>query len=204
MARPPDVERRAELLDGVVAYLAEHGLADLSLRPVAKALDVSLSGLVHHFGTKDELLVEALRRAVEIQTEVRDRWLAKSPRLSQADQLRKWWRWINAAPANAALVRLGIEAAALDATRSGLPGDVRAEQIGLWRSRIEEQLVVEGLSHGVAATEASLTKAMFTGLVIDLLATGDHRRLAAALEVGLRRLEATVEAATPLDKVEAK
>ncbi len=132
---PPDVERRAELLDGVVAYLAEHGLADLSLRPVAKALDVSLSGLVHHFGTKDELLVEALRRAVEIQTEVRDRWLAKQPSVVAGRPTSQWWRWINAAPANAALVRLGIEAAALDATRSGLPGDVRAEQIGLWRSR---------------------------------------------------------------------
>ena len=36
--------------------------------------------------------------------------------------------------------------------------------------------------------EASLVKAMFTGLVVDLLATGERRRLGAALELGLARL----------------
>lgn len=200
MARPPDVDRRAELLDAVVAYLAEHGLGDLSLRPIAKALDVSLSGLVHHFGTKEQLLVDALRRAADIQSEVRNRWLARTPGMSQADQLRRWWKWINASRSNAALVRLGIEAAALDATRSGLPGPVRAEQIGLWRHNIEEQLVAEGLPRDAAVVEASLTKAMFTGLVIDLLASGDRRRLTNALEVGLSRLEQLVWAGAGLQE----
>lgn len=200
MARPPDAERRAVLLDAAVAYLADNGLGDLSLRPIAKALGVSLSGLVHHFGSKDELLVAALRRSVEIQTEVRDRWLARTPGLSQADQLRRWWRWITASRSNLALVRLGIEAASLDATRSGLPGDVRSEQIGIWRHNIEQQLIAEGLPREVATVEASLTKAMFTGLVIDLLASGDRRRLTNALEVGLARLEQVVWAAAGLQE----
>src|SRR5262249_19094382 len=43
MARPPDPVRRQELLDQVVVYLADHGLADASLRPMAKALGVSLN-----------------------------------------------------------------------------------------------------------------------------------------------------------------
>ena len=59
MARPPDPIRRQELLDQVVRYLADHGLAGASLRPMAKALGVSLNGLVHHFGTKTDLLVAA-------------------------------------------------------------------------------------------------------------------------------------------------
>ncbi len=46
--------------------------------------------------------------------------------------------------------------------------------------------------------EASLAKAMFTGLVVDLLASGDRRRLTNALEVGLSRLEHVVEAAAEL------
>ena len=37
-------------LDGVVAHLAEHGLAGVSLRPVARSLGVSVNGLVHHVG----------------------------------------------------------------------------------------------------------------------------------------------------------
>ena len=116
MARPPDPVRRQELLDQVVRYLADHGLAGASLRPMAKALGVSLNGLVHHFGTKTDLLVAALARANELQHRESEGWLACNPALSQADLLRKWWRWINAAPEHLALVRLGLEAAALDAT----------------------------------------------------------------------------------------
>jgi AcrR family transcriptional regulator len=67
MGRHPDPERRAELLDEVVSYLGRHGVAGVSLRPVARALGVSVNALVHHFGSKDELVVAALRRAAEIQ-----------------------------------------------------------------------------------------------------------------------------------------
>ena len=125
----------------------------------------------------------------EVQQQVGDRWLLRQPDLSQADLLRRWWRWMLPSPANLALVRLGIEAAALDATASGLPGDVRAEQIGTWRMNIEQRLVAEGFSPDDAEMEASLVKAMFTGLVVDLLATGERRRLTDALEVGLSRME---------------
>jgi AcrR family transcriptional regulator len=189
MGRQPDLERRTELLDAVVGYLAEHGLADVSLRPMAQEVGVSVNALVHHFGSKSGIVVAALNRAVEVQAAVHDRWVARYPDSTQADLLRRWWRWINASPSNLALVRLGIEAAALDATTTGLPGDVRAEQIGVWRLNIEQKLVADGLSADVAVVEASLVKAMFTGLVVDLLATGDRRRLSQALELGLGRLE---------------
>ena len=192
MGRLVDVRRRTELLDDVVAYLAEHGIAGLSLRPMAKSLSVSVNALVHHFGTKDEIVVAALRRAVDVQEQVQARWTTRNPGLSQAELLRRWWRWINSSPANLDLVRLGLEAAALDATATGLPGPVRADQIGLWRSNIEQRLIAEGVQGDVAAVEASLVKAMFTGLVVDLLATGERRRLTRALEVGLARLDQVV------------
>lgn len=190
MGRRPDVERRVELLDAVVAYLGEHGLAGVSLRPMAKAIGVSVNALVHHFGAKDDIVVTALQRANETQMAVLAGWLARDPDLGQADLLRRWWRWMNSSPARLALVRLGIEAAALEATTSGLPGDVRAEQIGLWRLDIETRLAGEGVPPRRVELEASLLKAMFTGLVVDLLATGERRRLGAALELGLDRLTA--------------
>ena len=83
-------------------------------------------------------------------------------------------------------------------TATGLPGPVRADQIGLWRSNIEQRLIAEGVQADVAAVEASLVKAMFTGLVVDLLATGERRRLTRALEVGLARLEQVVWASAGL------
>jgi AcrR family transcriptional regulator len=180
---------KRELLDRVVAYLAEHGLGEMSLRPLAVALGTSPNRLVHHFGTKQELLAAALARAIQLQVEVRDGWLARRPEMTQADQLRKWWKWLNASPANLSLARLGLEAATLEATHTGLPGEVRAEQIGLWRTNIERQLVVEGLSPPEAEIEASLLKAMFTGLMVDLMATGDRARLTRSLEAGLAQFE---------------
>jgi AcrR family transcriptional regulator len=189
MGRHPDVERRQELLDRVVAYLAEHGLADVSLRPMARAVGVSVNALVHHFGAKEDLVVAALARAADVQAQVEWLWLDRQPELTEAGLLRGWWRWINASPANLAVVRLGIEAAALDATASGLPGAVRADQIAPWRANIEQRLVAEGMEPEQAELEAPLVKAMFTGLVVDLLATGERRRLTASLEAGVARLE---------------
>lgn len=192
MARLVDLERRSQLLDDVVAHLARHGLANVSLRPMAHALGVSVNSLVHHFGSKDDLIIAALHRSGSAQQAVEQRWLERQPRMSQADLLRAWWRWITASPQNLAIVRLGIEAAAMEATLSGLPKQVRGEQIGLWRSNIESRLVDEGVPRDVAVTEASLAKAMFTGLVVDLLATGQKSRLTRALEVGLARLDQVV------------
>ncbi len=192
MARLVDLERRTQLLDLVVAHLAQHGLANVSLRPMAAALGVSVNSIVHHFGSKDDLIIAALHRSGAAQQALEQRWLARQPRMSQADLLRAWWRWIAASPQNLAIVRLGIEAAAMEATLTGLPKQVRGEQIGLWRSNIEVRLVDEGVPPDVAVTEASLAKAMFTGLVVDLLATGQKARLTRALEVGLTRLEQVV------------
>ena len=189
MARLVDVDHRAELLDAVVHYLAEQGLANVSLRPMATRLGVSVNALVHHFGSRDDLIVAALHRSATVQQQIENQWLVRRPQLSQADLLRAWWRWITASPQNLAVVRLGIEAAALDATVTGLPRQVRGDQIGIWRSNIEQRLLAEGVALPTAIIEASLAKAMFTGLVVDLLATGHRARLGKALELGLARLE---------------
>ena len=193
MARTPDLERRQELLDRIVDHLAEHGLAQTTLRPLAAALGVSINRLVHHFGTKEELIATALRRAVERQTAVERGWIQRDPSISMADLYRKWWKWMNAKPENLALVRLGYEAAALDTTVTGLPGDLRADQLAVWRHIVEGKLRQEGLSAATAQSEATIQKAMFTGFILDLVASGDRKRLGAALEVSLRRLEALID-----------
>lgn len=196
MARTPDLERRQELLDRIVVYLAENGLAQATLRPMAASLDVSINRLVHHFGSKEELLTAALARSIEMQIAVQNVWLTRSPRLTQAELYRRWWRWMNAAPANLALVRLNYEAATLDTNVTGLAGEVRADQIGVWRHDTELRLEAEGVPRAVAAEEASLIKATFTGLVMDLFATGDRKRLTRAVNVFLIRLAETVAANT--------
>lgn len=189
MARLVDTERRRALLDQVVAYLAEHGIANLSLRPLARSLDMSANSLMHHFGSKDELVAAALRRAVQVQDEIEREWLRRRPDLDQADLIRLWWRWITSSPDHLAVVRLGLEAAAIEATVEGLPKRMRSEQITRWRMNIEHRLISAGVPGPEARIEASIVKATFTGLVVDLLATGQKARLGEALELSVRRLE---------------
>lgn len=195
MARTPDLERRQELLDRIVVYLADNGLAQATLRPMAKSLDVSINRLVHHFGSKEELLATAMRRAIDQQIAVQTGWLRRNPNLTNADLYRKWWKWMNASPANLATVRLNYEAAALDTKVTGLAGDLRADQIGVWRHEAELHLTQDGIPAARAVVEASLAKATFTGLVMDLIATGDKRRLTKVFDEFARRLDSLVAAA---------
>lgn len=65
MARTPDPERRRRLLDGLVEEFATGGVGGRSLREVADAVGTSHRMLLHHFGSRDELLlavVEAVER----------------------------------------------------------------------------------------------------------------------------------------------
>jgi hypothetical protein len=109
----------------------------------------------------------------------------------------RWWKWINASPSNLALVRLNYEAAALSAEVTGLTGDVRADQIGVWRHDVEQRLRAEGVPEDQIEVEASLSKAMFSGLVMDLLATGDRKRLTVALDTWLERLSQRIRSVNP-------
>lgn len=192
MARLVDLPRRTALLDRVVVYLGQHGLVDVSFRPMAKALGVSVNALVHHFGTKEDLLAAALRRAGQLQQDIERRWLRRRPNMTQAELLRAWWRWATASPENLAIVRLGIEAVALEHSLDGVSRRHRSHQIEHWRLSIERGLLTAGVPPHVATTEATLAKAVFTGLVVDLIATGQKARLTRALEAHLAHLDEVV------------
>ena len=196
MARPVDHDRRDELLDEVVQYLSAHGLADVSLRPLASNLGVSVSTLTHHFGSRDDLIVAALRRSAAVQKGIEDRWLRRQPDLTLPELLGAWWRWVTASPEHLALVRLEIEAVALEATLPGLPRKLRGEQIGFWRRNLETRLIADGVDRDVAVVEASIAKAAFTGLVVDLLATGQKARLTRAFDIWLDRLDTVIAASS--------
>ena len=55
MAERPTSGRKAELLDRAYAYVLEHGLADMSLRPLATAIGSSPRVLLFLFESKDNL-----------------------------------------------------------------------------------------------------------------------------------------------------
>ena len=55
-------ERRQRILDAALQVFAAHGYRAGSMREVARVADKSLSTLMHHFKTKDDLLLALLER----------------------------------------------------------------------------------------------------------------------------------------------
>ena len=54
--------RRRSILEAATKVFAERGYQASSLREVATAAGISLSNLVHHFGSKEEILLAVLRQ----------------------------------------------------------------------------------------------------------------------------------------------
>lgn len=56
-------QRSIDILDAATTVFATRGYRGGSLRDIARELDLSLTSIVHHFGTKEELLEAVLERA---------------------------------------------------------------------------------------------------------------------------------------------
>jgi AcrR family transcriptional regulator len=159
MARPVDPARRAQLLESAVDYAIERGLADLTLRPMADALGVLPNTLVHHFGSKEELLSAILNG-------VRDRLRVMRARM-QADPeqtpLEGLWAWTSS-PERTAFFRSFFEAYGL-ALR-------QPERFGPFLDRVVADWLV-----AADVEQATLELAVVRGLLLDLLTTGEHDRV---------------------------
>src|SRR5579859_1697319 len=85
--------RKQQLLDALIRYLVRHGLADLSLRPMAAEAGTSARLLIFHFGSKERLLAEVL---AEMQARLQRSFselLAATPPPRRAPLLRTFWDW---------------------------------------------------------------------------------------------------------------
>ena len=167
MARPPDVERRRELLDAVVKECAERGIGDRSLRDVAAAVGTSHRMLLHHFGSRDEMML-----AIVEEVERRQRALLSGLPAEPAEAVAAMWADLRR-PDLRSLERLFFECYARGAQGEQpfarmLPGAVDA-----W---LEAD----------ATTEPALVRlglAVIRGLLLDLVGTGDDAGVGAAAQV---------------------
>jgi AcrR family transcriptional regulator len=178
-ARATPTPRRAELLDAAYRYVLTHGIADLSLRPLAAAIGSSPRVLLFLFGSKDGLVRELLARA-------RAEQLALLPETTGLDVAgRRVWEWL-AAPARRPLLTLWLECYARSLS------DPDGPWAGFAAATVEDWLDVlaraqppahRDLPDGTAARTAVL--ALLRGALLDLLATGDLDRTTAAVHQGL-------------------
>jgi AcrR family transcriptional regulator len=187
VGRPIDHQRRAELLDAVVDYTVEHGFSEVSWRPVAAALGVSTTALVHRFGTKEQMLEAILGRLRErLAVAFRD-MLGEQSDLATA--ARSAWT-LTSDPRRGAEFRLffAVYGRALQAPQqfAGFLERVVADWMGALRDAQGPDI-----DQPTATRMATLVIATIRGLLLDLLATGDRDRVEDAAESFLATLKQT-------------
>lgn len=67
--RAPDFDRRADLVDATLDCIAELGIQGTTVRSITARAGVTNGLIRHHFASKDNLIVAAYRRTIEIITE---------------------------------------------------------------------------------------------------------------------------------------
>jgi AcrR family transcriptional regulator len=181
----PSSHARQELLDAVVDYAGGHGVSDLSLRELARAVGTSHRMLLYHFGSKQELLVaiveanEAAQRAAVAQG-LNDRSGTPPELLRQA-----WGRLAD--PSMWPSERLFFEL--YGQALQGRPGTTALLDgiVTSWIEPASEILRSQGMTAQEASALARLNLAVVRGLLLDLLATGDREGVTRAMELFLRQ-----------------
>jgi AcrR family transcriptional regulator len=176
--RPPDGRRRRELLDAVIEAVADQGIGGRSLRDIADAVGTSHRMLLHHFGSREELLLAIVEEVERRQTATRDR-LPDDPARGFAGmwadllrpELRSFERlyfecYARAAQGEAPFTRL-------------LPGAVDG-----WLEAVADR--TEGTAE---ADLVRLCLAVTRGLLLDLVGTADVAGVGAAAGRFVRMLE---------------
>jgi AcrR family transcriptional regulator len=188
MSRTPDQAHRADLLERAVDYVCRHGLAELSLRPLAKALGTSPRVLLYYFGSKDALVVELIRRGRARQRETMAN-LKLSSGLSPRDVTRILWRhW--SAPQWEPLMRLFFEVYALALQDRARFPNFLENAVEEWLAALEGCATLPGYGREEARAFATLLIAGFRGFLLDLCATHDRGRIDRAVDLWLALLDA--------------
>jgi AcrR family transcriptional regulator len=169
MVRTPDLARRRELLDALIEEFAAGGIGDRSLRDVAAAVGTSHRMLLHHFGSRDDLLV-----AIVEEVESRQQGLLTELPTDPAQGFAAMWADLQR-PELRNLERLFFECYARAAQGEKpfarmIPGAVDG-----WLSEVK---AVAGDAFDPAMARLGL--AVTRGLLLDLVATNDDAGVDAA------------------------
>ena len=168
MASPPDRSRRGQLLDTLVDEFAAGGVGGRSLRDVAAAVGTSHRMLLHHFGSRDGLLVA-------IVEEVERRQMTVLPDLPSdpAGHFAAMWADVRR-PELRQFERLFFECYARAANAEQPFDRMIPGAVDDWLK------LTAGLAEPAAAR---LGLAVIRGLLLDLVATNDEAGVDAAADV---------------------
>jgi len=173
--------RKQELVEAAIGYLRDRGIADLSLRPLAAATGTSARLLIYHFGSKEGLLAEVL---TALQSRLRESFaemLAARREAQGEPPIKVFWKWATSAR-NLASLRLIYELQILAAQNPAGYARYLKRNSRDWIELVRTALPAEE-RNGAMAT---LLVAVFDGLFLELVSTGDRRRTSEALDEFIR------------------
>lgn len=165
-------DRRPELLDAVADYVLAHGVSGLAMRPLATAVGVSHGTLLHHFGSKENLLTEVIER---LRRRLAD---AARPAGSPAElaNLTDWWQSTTTAD-KLAFYRLLFEVHALAVRDPERYARFLRQVVHDSLTLMETIVAAEGCPAEQVPLVASMVIAQARGLQWDLTATADRDRV---------------------------
>jgi AcrR family transcriptional regulator len=190
---------RDRLLRLTVDYVLEHGVAEMTLRSLGRAIGTNNRMLLYYFGSKEQLIGQALNAASQ-------RFPAFTAAMTALDdtaaplveRLLAAWRGI-AMPENLPFLRLFFEIFGQAAHNPGRFDDFLARVGHDWTNQVAGALRTEGVPQADAGRLAREIVAVWRGLQFDLLSTGDAAAVAASYATTAtafaRRCEAARKAA---------
>jgi AcrR family transcriptional regulator len=156
-------DRRQVLAEAATDYVLEHGLLDLSLRPLAAALDTSDRMLLYHFKDKNDLIATVLNTSNDRSVRgIRELRPSRDVRQAVIDL----WGVVSR-PDQARCGRLYVEAAALGVLGTEPFATVVGEANEIWLAALADHLVASGMRASDAGRAARLVEAAFMGFQLD-------------------------------------
>ncbi|GAC1566773.1 MAG: TetR family transcriptional regulator [Vulcanimicrobiaceae bacterium] len=175
-------------MTAIVAYVLEHGLADLSLRPLAAALGVSPRTLLYHFESKDALVAAAIAELGRRQGRLVEAWYERSAEHDAPTLLLRAWQWLTA-PRNDRLLRLLFEVYGIALRDRKRYGSFLRATSDDWIAPFAKLLEARGFTKERATALATLLVAVMRGLLLDVLATGERTRVDRAFRSFINAIE---------------
>ncbi|MCP2193633.1 TetR/AcrR family transcriptional regulator [Williamsia deligens] len=179
--------RRPQLLVAVTQYVLDHGLAGLSLRPLADAVGVTHATLLRHFGSKEQLMAEVADQLLAGVSGQLDADPGFAGATSTDELARALWKLL-CEPDQQRQFRLLFELAGTHDDSIIDPDGLAGPVVHAWVAAIAAHLSAQGWDDDGATIRATSFLAHTRGLQLDLLITGDRRRVDAAFEVSLELL----------------
>jgi len=193
--------RQAELLEAAYRYALAHGLADLSLRPLAAAIGSSPRVLLYLFGSKDGLVRDLLARARVDELDLLDR--LHRPGADHPAGLdvvaERIWSWL-AAEEHRALLTLWVEGYVRSLIDPAGPwADFARTTVEDWLTVLAEAQPAVDRDTADARAQRTAVLALLRGALLDLLASGDVDRTTAAVHQQFALLRPAGRQAHPPD-----